>query len=138
MAQNAVSHPGTVVQATPDNVMVMIMAESACASCHSKKLCTLSEMKEKTISIPVRNQSFAPGDAVDVIMTESLGMLAIFLAYILPFLLLVASVVAGNAAGLSEPATGIMVVGLLTVYFFILYFMRKRLQKKFSFKLIKK
>jgi len=69
-------------------------------------------------------------------MKQSLGNFAVFLGYILPFLVLLATLIISISAGLSEGIAGLLSLGILVPYFFVLYQLRSKLSKKFSFQLI--
>jgi len=51
---NTIEHPGTITRIGKDEIEVMIMSSSACASCQVKGACSLSEMEEKIVT--VKNQ----------------------------------------------------------------------------------
>jgi positive regulator of sigma E activity len=137
MGSNQINHTGTVIKIDNKSIEVMILAQSACSACHSKSMCSLSEMKEKTILIPMPKEKFEQGEQVSVVMAESLGILAVFYAYILPIIVLVATMAGLTLAGISEPVIGACVLILLTAYFFLIYALRNKLNKKFTFKIEK-
>ncbi len=137
MGSNEINHTGTIIKIDDRKVEVMILAQSACSACHSKSLCSLSEMKEKVIQVTVSKEDFEPGELVNVIMSASLGILAVFYAYLFPLIILIGTLVGLTLAGVSELMIGLTIVVLLIAYFFILYSFRNRLAKKFSFKIEK-
>ncbi len=55
LPKEIVKHPGVVVKTGPDEVEVMILAQSACAACHAKGACTMADMKEKMVKIKPEN-----------------------------------------------------------------------------------
>ncbi|MDR0437095.1 MAG: SoxR reducing system RseC family protein [Bacteroidales bacterium] len=82
-----VKHSGTIVNIDKNTVSVEIISLSACASCKSKSLCQMSESKEKQIEVSVSNpESYSVGQSVNIVMQEQLGLKAVFLAYVMPFL----------------------------------------------------
>jgi len=62
-----------------------------------------------------------------------MGFLAVFLAYVLPFIIMIALMLVAHYTKVSEPVTGLLVVMFLTAYFFTLYAFRKKLNRKFTF-----
>ena len=46
-----IQHPGRIDKIENDKITVTILAQSACSTCHSKSMCSVSEMEEKTIEI---------------------------------------------------------------------------------------
>lgn len=87
-----IAHPGIIQSVENDRIMVMILAESACASCKVKGMCSVAEMKEKIIEVArPENNTYKAGQQVRVVMQKSLGLKAVFLGYMLPFLIVVLS-----------------------------------------------
>jgi sigma-E factor negative regulatory protein RseC len=137
MAQATITHEGIITAIHNETIDVTILAQSACSACHSKNMCSLSEMKEKVIHVNKVSGDWAMGENVKVVMTESLGIFATVLAYIIPILIIVGVLSALTLLSVPEYIVGITIIGSLTVYFFGLYFFRKKLGKKFSFKVSK-
>ncbi len=137
MNSQHIKHQGIVQGFDRDTVNVMILAQSACASCHSKTSCGLSEMKEKIIQVPLSIEHFEKGEKVNVIMGESLGMFAVLLSYVFPIILFIALMIIVFNYTASEPMAGLVSVLALTAYYFVLFSFRKKLKKKFSFKIEK-
>lgn len=137
MSASHISHSGKVTGIVKDNIYVTILSQSACSSCHSKSVCSLAEMKEKIIEIQDKSGDFSIGDNVKVVMKEELGLLAVFFAYVLPVVLLITVMFVLNLLKFPEYITGISVILLLTSYFILLYLLKNKIQKKFSFSIEK-
>lgn len=137
MNNNFVSHSGIVKEINEDNIEVMIVSESACASCKSKKVCSISEMKEKIISVKSSYSRFKVGDRVNVLMEEKIGIYAILFAYVFPFIFMISILFVGNYKKTSEPVMGILVLAFLIVYYSLIYLLRKHFEKKIIFKIEK-
>jgi len=134
---NSVTHPGIIVQISGHVAEILILSKSACSSCQVKGACNMSEMEEKKVFVELPHEhQFESGQQVNIIMRQSLGNLAVFLGYILPFLVLLATLIGSISIGLSEGIAGLLALGILAPYYFVLYQLRHRLQKKFSFQLI--
>jgi sigma-E factor negative regulatory protein RseC len=73
------------------------------------------------------------GDEVEVLVREQAGWLAVFLAYIIPFLLLVAAVAWFDRMGWSEAKAGTAALVSVAVYYVVLRMFRDKLQRKFTF-----
>ncbi|MBP7496131.1 MAG: SoxR reducing system RseC family protein [Bacteroidales bacterium] len=131
-----IEHPGIIEKIENNTIFVKILAESACISCRSKKICSISDIKEKIIEISFnKNNKYKTGDRVTVVMEAKLGFLALFLGYILPFLILISSIIALSYFIKNEPLTALISFFLLAVYYFILFLLRQKLKKKFDFKI---
>ena len=112
--------------------VVRIAQTSACAACHAAKMCMASESRDKRIEARL-TRPVAVGDEVEVVVREELGWLAVLLAYIIPFLLLVAAVAGFGRLGWSEAKAGTAALASVAVYYVILRMFRGKLQKKFAF-----
>lgn len=137
MGNGIISHRGIVSNINNNQIEVTIISESACSSCKSNKMCSISEIKEKIIYIENIDNSFKIGENVNVYLQERLGAYAVFFAYGLPFILMVLVLFVGYYQKLSEPIMGLCVISLLTVYYLSLYFLRNQIGKKVSFKVEK-
>ncbi|MDR0418883.1 MAG: SoxR reducing system RseC family protein [Prevotellaceae bacterium] len=132
-----VSHLGKVADLTPEGILVAIVSESACASCHAKGACSMFDMKEKNILIPPGFQTFEIGETVNVLLRQSLGMKAVMYAYMIPLVVLVLSLVILISFEVSDLYAGLLSLGITTAYYIVLYFFRDKLDKQFSFELEK-
>jgi len=133
---DSVTHPGIVMQISGHIAEVMILAKSACSSCQVKGACNMSEMEEKRVFVELpAEHNFKSGQQVNVMMKHSLGNLAVFLGYILPFLVLLLTLIVSISVGLGEGIAGLLSLGVLIPYYFVLYRLRNRLGRKFSFHL---
>ena len=115
-----------------DTAVVRIAQTSACAACHAAKMCMASEIREKRIEARMV-EPMNVGDEVEVIVREQAGWLAVLLAYVLPFVLLVAAVAVLGQLGWSEVQAGTAALLSVAVYFVILRMFRDKLQRQFTF-----
>ena len=76
-------------------------------------------------------------DAVKVIISGSMGFKALFLGYILPFLIVMCTLVIAISFDLSEPVSGLAALSTLIPYYIGLYLFKEKVNKKFIFTLIK-
>ena len=127
-----IDHVGTISDIKDEKITVSILNVSACAGCHAKSACSMSDMKEKNIDIIDYSSSFKLGEEVKVVYQESLGWLALLLAYVLPFVLVLITLFIATAFT-NELISGLMALGILLPYYSLLYFLKDRLKKTFSF-----
>lgn len=137
MSKNTISHKGIINNIANSRIEVSIISESACSSCKSKKVCSISEIKEKVINIENTDNSFQIGEAVNVFIEQRMGTYAVIFAYGLPFLLMVLVLFIGYYNKFSEPIMGLSVLVLLTIYYTSLYLLRNQIGKKVTFKIEK-
>jgi sigma-E factor negative regulatory protein RseC len=136
MKENNICHQGTVVKCEDDCVLVQIEAVSACAACKAKSMCNLTDVQEKIIEVQHTNPSnFKPGELVTVHMKRSMGNKALWLGYLLPFLIVMVSLFLFSYLTGSELQAGLISLILLMPYYLILYIMRNRLKNTFRFEI---
>jgi len=132
-----VSHLGVVESIDANGVLVRIESAAACGACHAKAGCAMSGAQEKLIQVRPSLQQFEVGEEVNVVMKQSLGTRAVMLAYVLPLVVLVASLLILFSVGLPEGIAGLLSLGILAAFYATLYFFRSKLDKEFNFNIEK-
>lgn len=132
-SSGTVKHEGIVSKVEGNRITVSFMAQSACGECSAKNLCQISEQKEKEIVIENPSQSFRPGEPVQIIMHSSMGLRAVFLGYVIPFILLIAALAIGDKIFSDELYVGLFGLGVAGMYYLALYLFRDIVSGKFSF-----
>lgn len=137
MGKNSiVEHKGIVTEISNNTILVELTVMSACSSCHAKSLCSL-DSTQKTIQITNPAETYNIGEMVNVVMRQSLGHKALFLGYIMPFFVLLFSVIAFSVTGLKEGLAGLLSIGMLIPYYLMLYFFKDKIKKEFKFNIEK-
>lgn len=129
-----IQHDGTVESIGINEVVVRITAVSACSGCHAEGACSIAGKEEKKLTIP-GSYNLSPGDRVSVQMQQAMGYKAVILGYLIPFIILIASLIILIAASVDELAAGLISVSVLLPYYFIIYLLRNRINKSFTFKI---
>ena len=93
------------------------------------------DAKEKLIDVTdeAAAETYRPGDRVWVKGQLSMGIMAVLLAFVVPFLVLVVSLFVFMAIWNDELGAALGALFLLVPYYFILWLNKSRLGKKFSF-----
>ncbi|MBQ8722057.1 MAG: SoxR reducing system RseC family protein [Paludibacteraceae bacterium] len=136
--QNTIEHQGVIISKDDKIARVKIEQTSACASCHVKSVCGASDKSEKIIDANIMDDTLKVGDQVTIIGQKSLGFQAILLAYILPFIVIIATLFIVNVFTTNEIIIGTCALASLIPYFIVLRLMRNKIQAKFQFYAIKK
>jgi len=68
-------------------------------------------------------------------MKESMGFAALFLGYVFPLFAVIIVLVVLVSAGIRELAAGLISVSVLIPYYLIVWFLRKKINEKFTFTL---
>jgi len=130
-----ITHEGIVLKAPGDGTAdVEIVTGSACSGCHAKSACSLGSTDVRVINVR-SDEKLNPGDKVTVVMEQSQGFRALAIGYLIPFLVLIAVFIALTIAGAGELSSALLSFTSLAVYYFIVWLMRGRIEKKFEFKI---
>ena len=132
--KNEIVHSGKVIEMTPDFTSVEITVSSACASCHAKSLCGMSEEQDKVIMLPTDPYaSYNVGDQVQVCTKMSMGLKAAWISYVIPLAVLMALILILTSVGVNEFISAGTAIGGVGLYYFVIWLMRERLNNEFTF-----
>ena len=134
--EKQVEHEGTVASVCDNTVIVRIVAASACSGCAAHGHC-MSGMSagSKEIDIRIDNTSsdFVSGERVKVIMRQAFGMRALFIGYIAPLVLVLATLPIVYQLTHNELASGISALLMLVPYYLSLKLFNRKISKAFGF-----
>ncbi len=137
--KNRIEHEGVVLSADTQKAKVLIEQTSACAGCHAKGACTAFDKDEKIIdALVLTDQTFHIGERVMIVGQRSIGVQAVLMAFVVPFVLIIAvlAIVLAIAGNELYAALGGLLV--LLPYYLLIYLMRERIQREFKFYVEKK
>lgn len=130
-----IAHTGVVEHADDNGYRIRVVAKSACADCHAKGSCSMSDMKEKYIEIPAdRVRKLSQGETVTVIIGRATASYAVWIAYVVPLLLMIASGILLVTLNVNQGVSGMVILGVLAVYFLLLVRFRKTINRKINIK----
>lgn len=153
-----ISHEGIIREITPDVIKVTIVSQSACAGCHAKGFCSASEMQEKVVEVKrsaavgsgmraeagsaaaakeATAEEYKVGERVNVNMEQKLGNKAVWIVYAVPGVILLILLLSLQRFVTNELYLGLIVLGAIALYFFILYLFRGRVGSGFHFTISK-
>lgn len=132
-----IEHVGVVEEVTENTICVSILSQSACSSCHAKGNCSISEQAEKRVYVPNTGISVSVGERVNVVMSATTGFKSVVLAYVVPIALLILGIALFTSLSLSEGISALLTLAVVAAYYFILFLMRKALEKKFEMRIEK-
>ena len=129
-----VRHKGKVIAIGPRTTTVLLQTRGACSACHAAGLCWMGEAAEKAVEVPTHPfPSYQVGDEVDVVLTASMGMKAVWIGYFLPLVVLLAVALGLLALGVGDAAAGLSGIGAVGVYYLGLWLLRDRLRQEYVF-----
>ena len=134
MTNNTIKHLGIVENIQGSHLSVRIVQTSACAACSVKGHCSSADSKDKIIDIiDTAAASYQVGENVMVVGETSMGMQAVALAFIIPFVLLIFTLFLFMALIENELYAELLSLAVLVPYYYILWLNKTRLKQKFSF-----
>jgi positive regulator of sigma E activity len=133
-----IKHTGFVKRVTSDSLIVNIVSQSACSSCHAQGACSVSDFQDKEIEISHFTKQYTPGQEVTVVFRQSQGYAAIVWSYIVPFILVFATLIISVSVTDNELIGGLLALAILIPYYITLYFIRHLLKKVFKFEVEEK
>ena len=128
-----IRHEGIVLSINGEKAHVQIVQISACSACKARSMCMSSESQSKEMDA-IMLEPMKIGDKVEVEVRERLAWKAVLLAYILPFIVMLAIIaILDFATDWSEAVVGTLSLCGIALYYIGLSVFRNRLQKQFSF-----
>ena len=132
--KNEIVHSGKVVEMTPDFTSVEITVSSACASCHAKSLCGMSEEQDKIIMLPTDPYAtYNVGDQVQVCTKMAMGLKAVWISYVIPLAVLMILILSLSGVIESEVYRALTAIGGVAVYYLFVWLFRNKLSNEFVF-----
>lgn len=132
-SEKEVSHTGIVKAISENGIKVGIVVQSGCASCQIKGTCNMSEQTDKELDITCNPNAFYIGQKVMVRLKASQGMNALFLGYVLPFIILLLTMIISSNLIDNEGIVGLISLGSIVPYYIILYLLKNSIRKKFTY-----
>ena len=136
-----IKHDGIIIALNEDGTaLVRIVQASACAACKAKAMCASAESVEKEMTVVLLgDEQWAVGNEVEVMVQQKMGWKAVLLAYLLPFFVMLAVMLIGNAIwAVREEILGTVALCAMALYYLVLGMFKDKLQKEFSFTARKK
>jgi Positive regulator of sigma E activity len=132
-----IQHKGIIEKIEHHCIYVRIVQQSACAGCHVKSICPGVDSVTKIIEIEDDSGRFKLNEQVLICGHYSIGMQAVWLAFIVPLLLIVSVAVIGTILSGNEIIGGLLGLFMLLPYYIIIYLTQDKLKKKLVFTLSK-
>lgn len=114
-------------------MLVNIVSQSACAGCHAKGACTISDSEDKEVEITNYKGNYKVGQEVTVLFKQSKGFAAVLWGYVLPFVLVLSTLIIALEITGDELKSGLLSLIILLPYYITLYFFRHLLKQVFNF-----
>ena len=136
---DSINKDGIIKSMDKDELTVEILSCSACSSCMVKNYCAGAESKQKEITVKNKNvDNFQIGEEVIVSIDEHQAFKSIILAYVIPLILMIFTVIGLLSYNNNEIIAGICGIIILIPYYFCLFLAKDKLKSGFEFKISKK
>jgi len=119
----------------PTSLIVNIVSQSACSTCHAKGACTVSDYQDKEIEVTEYKLNYKVGDEVTILFKQSKGFTALIWGYVIPFFVVLGTLIVALEITGDELKAGILSLIILIPYYITLYFFRHLLKKVLKFEL---
>jgi sigma-E factor negative regulatory protein RseC len=136
-SSSCVEQKGIIEEVVNGFAKVRVSSFAACAKCHAKSACGITEGSTRFFQVPVAKDEYSTGESVIIEMERHMGLRAAFIAYFLPFLIVITSLLILTSFNVSELFSGTISILILIPYFTGLYFFRDHLKRSFKFTLRK-
>ncbi|MDR2809562.1 MAG: SoxR reducing system RseC family protein [Tannerellaceae bacterium] len=130
---NTIEHCGVVERIEGHTIYVRIARQPACGGCQAKSVCITASGKEQVIEATDYSGTFHTNESVILEGKDSMGLLAVLLAFVIPLALVTVIIFTGTTLQWEESSSALAGLLLLFPYYIILYFFRNTLKKKFVF-----
>ena len=133
---NKISHSGIIDSILGDHIRVRIVQTSACAACKVAGHCNAAESKVKIVDVTSScSTDYTVGQEVVVSASRDVANRALLLGFGLPFLLLVSVLFLVLRFTGSEGVSALSAIGVLPLYYLLLWLLRDRVQQGVSFRI---
>ncbi len=131
-----ITHRGIISKITNGIITVSILENIHCDACSAKAACGAAESGVKEINIDDNAQNFELHETVEIVIKKDLGLKAVFWAYVLPFFLMIATlIIASNF--FQEWLAGLFSLLILIPYYLMLYIFRNSYKNVYYFSIFK-
>ncbi len=132
--ENNIQHEGIVQSIDGLKVTVKMTVSSACAGCHAKGICGAADSRDKVVVAQnMSGADFSIGETVTVQLQQTLAMKAVVICYLVPFIVLFASFCLMYLVCDLEWVNVLTALSLTALYYIILWFFRKKIEKNVTF-----
>lgn len=123
----------TAVYPEEKRVEAEMIVSSACGSCKAKAVCGGSDSQAREVSAYTDHpEIYKVGDEVTISIEQIMGYKAIVLSYIVPLVVMLLTLLATHSR-YGDLVAGLASLGACALYFVVLAFFRKRLEKVIVF-----
>ena len=136
VSKEQIKHEGYISNIVNGLLTVSLKGNINCEGCKAQSACGVSESNNKEIEIFDVHHSFQLNETVEVVLEKSLGLKAVFWAYVFPFILVLLTLII-TANFFKEWIAGLVSLFILIPYYFMLFVLKNTFQKAFKISILK-
>ena len=135
---SSIRHDAIVERIEGDKVIARVTKMGACAGCHAKGICGESG-SERVIEVrtPYATEYHAGDRVVVALLKPSMGMTSIVWGYIMPLIVLLATLFGCKGFGLEDGPSALASIVAVAIYYVVLYLTRNIFERKIEFTIFK-
>lgn len=108
-----------IVAVNGDTITCTIVCAEACAGCAANALCGAGN-EQKTITLVDISRCRNVGDDIEIEVSTKTGLRAIAMAYLIPVVLIIATLLITQSIAISELWQGLITLGVVVIYYIII------------------
>lgn len=118
---------GTIVNVYDGFIWVTIEQKSACSGCHAKGYCASTDCKDRILKFRIKNNEHLNiGDRVNVFVSDKVGFVSVFIAFVLPILIVVGAVLFAPSCWESK-YLALFILFIIGAYYLAVYIFREKI-----------
>jgi sigma-E factor negative regulatory protein RseC len=121
-------HKGVISRISGGSVIVSLDKNLQCESCHARGACGVSDSVAKEIEVVDSGGHFTLHEPVEVTLKKQSGHMAVFWAYVLPFVLMLLTLLTSSLL-FSEWMAGLLSLGVLIPYYLLIHGLKNYFRK---------
>ena len=127
---------GVIESINGTHARIQIVRPSECQTCEASSRCNIHSGKITYVDIDdQRLAKYQKGDRVQVEITAKAGRYAVAIGFALPLVLFVSTMLALHYNGATDEIAALSAIGVIGVYYFIIYLIRQYINRHFEVRL---
>jgi len=128
-----IEYRGVITAIRSGILQVEVRDATPCESCSAQSSCCMSGSREKRVEIPFTSGDYRLGDEVTIVGKASMEFKAVFIAFVLPLILILVTLLIGSSMGADERRAALISFVGLVIYFLGIFLLRDRIKGTFTF-----
>jgi len=133
MYGNSITHEGVIENISDNKLFIRLSRLPACADCHAKGICSVPDSADGEVMVADEETGIVQGDHVVVSITRSHAYRALLLGYVLPFVLVLTTMILFTAFQVKEWIAALISLSILIPYYLIIRQFSDRIDRSFNF-----